>query len=461
MSHDNPSHRPSIRIGSPVAQHRILEEETGPSSSQLTADQAPVLPPSVEASVLPEDSVPEGSTPKEDSSLPEDSAPMEGGSPPQETVPVEGDISPKDSAPSTGNNPSKDTIPSEGRSPSLVSYGDEDVEESEAHPPSSLRESEVPPSPHPLKSSEVPSSPSIQGRESVQPLLATKEGTGVQPPSSQKDSEVPTSVSHSESEVPPSHQLPSVPPGRSSSQNPVVSASGSPLTSTAVSGVNHLSVSPPQARVSTPSTSNLPYLSEEQRKRYEQIFSDLVDYEEPSKEFSPLPQPQIPPTAPPSEIDRVTGEVSKEYLERYLRQERNWRHRDRLDMMIQARRGTSSTPAQSTPTQSSFQASSNVHHGASRQHNPYGRDRDPQVIPEDPEAIPPTEMSNKRPPFYGPRVENDLGLWINPRIGPFLADERITPETSIIDPEPTHDPRPGVRFRRTTREGVFRRFAER
>ncbi|KAL0209849.1 hypothetical protein P9112_009933 [Eukaryota sp. TZLM1-RC] len=99
--------------------------------------------------------------------------------------------------------------------------------------------------------------------------------------------------------------------------------------------------------------------------------------------------------------------------------------------MIQARRGTSSTPAQFTPTQTSYHASSSIHHhGASRQHNPYARYRDPQVLPEDPEAIPPTEMSNKRPPFYGPKVENDLGLWISPRIGPYLVDERITPESS-------------------------------
>ncbi|KAL0206927.1 hypothetical protein P9112_012638 [Eukaryota sp. TZLM1-RC] len=68
-------------------------------------------------------------------------------------------------------------------------------------------------------------------------------------------------------------------------------------------------------------------------------------------------------------------------------------------------------------------------------------------------------MSNGRPPFFGPRVENDLGLWITPRIGPYLSDERITPANTRHDPEPTHDPRPGVRFMRTTREGVFRRFA--
>ncbi|KAL0208449.1 hypothetical protein P9112_011036 [Eukaryota sp. TZLM1-RC] len=68
-------------------------------------------------------------------------------------------------------------------------------------------------------------------------------------------------------------------------------------------------------------------------------------------------------------------------------------------------------------------------------------------------------MSNGRRPFFGPRVENDLGLWITPRIGPYLSDERITPESTRHDPEPTHDPTPGVRFMRTTREGVFRRFA--
>ncbi|KAL0207721.1 hypothetical protein P9112_012349 [Eukaryota sp. TZLM1-RC] len=124
--------------------------------------------------------------------------------------------------------------------------------------------------------------------------------------------------------------------------------------------------------------------------------------------------------------------------------------------MIQARRGTFFTPAQLTPLQSSSHASSSVHHGAFRQRNLYARYRDPQVISEDPEAIPSTEMI---PPFCGPKVKNDLGLWITPRIGPYLADERITPESSINDPEPTHDPRPGVRFMKTTREGVFRRFA--
>ncbi|KAL0206276.1 hypothetical protein P9112_001583 [Eukaryota sp. TZLM1-RC] len=444
MSQSN-EQRPSIRIGSPEAQRRILEEETGPSSSQLTADQATVPP--VEASVLPEAPFPEGSTPKEDSFPPEESVPMEGSSPPQETVSVEGDIPPKDSTPSggdnspkdsvpwRGDNPPKDSTPSEGRSPSLVSYDDEDVEQFEAPHPSSPRESEVSPSPHPHRSSEVPTSSSTQSIEPVQLLHATKEGTGVQPSSSQKDSEVPTSSP------------------KPSSQIPVVPAPGSSLTSTAVSGVNNLSVSPPQARDSTPSASNLPsYLSEEQRKRYEHIFSDLVDYEEPSKEFSSLTHPQVPPTAPSSEIDKVTGEVSKEYLKRHFREQRNWRHRERLDGMIQARRGTSSTPAQSTPTQTSYHASSSVHHGASRQHNLYVGDRDPQIIPEDPEAIPPTEMSNKRPPFYGPRVENDLGLWINPRIGPYLTDERITPQSSRNDPEPTYDPRPGVRFMRTTRD---------
>ncbi|KAL0210880.1 hypothetical protein P9112_009178 [Eukaryota sp. TZLM1-RC] len=434
---DTNSPRPSIRIGSSPAQRRILEEETGPSSSQLTADQAPVLPPSVEAPALPEATLSEGSTPKEDSSLPEDSAPMEGNSPPQDSVPVEGD------------NPSKDSIPSEGRSPSLVSYDDEDAEDSEAPPSSSsLRVSEVSSSPHPQRSFEVPPSPSTQRRKTVQPSQNITEGSGVQTPSSRQDTEVPTSSPRPISEVPPSHQPPSVPTVRRVSQNSAVPTSGSPLTST-VSGVNNLSVSPLQASDSIPSTSNLPsYLSEEQRKRYEQIFSDLVEYEEPSKEFSPLPQQQVPPTAPPSEIDRISGEVSNKYF-----------RAKRLDREIEARRGTSSTPAQPTPSQASSYASSSVHRGASRQHNPYGRYRDSRVIPENPEAIPSTEMSNGRLPFFGPRVENDLGLWITPRIGPYLSDERITPENTRHDPEPTHDPRPGVRFMRTTREGVFRRFA--
>ncbi|KAL0216733.1 hypothetical protein P9112_008917 [Eukaryota sp. TZLM1-RC] len=427
MSQSN-EQRLSIPIGSSEAQHRIPEKETGPSSSQLTADQATVPPSSIDASALPEDPFPEGSTPKEDSSPPEDSVPMEGSSPPQETVIVEGDIPPKDSTPSRGDNPPKDSVL---RKEEVLPWS----------PTTTKTESEVPRSPHPLRSSEVPTSSSSQSIESVQPLYTTKEGTGVQPPTSQKDSEVPTSSPKPESEVPPSHQLPPVPTVRKSSQNPVVPVSGSSLTSTALSGVNNLSVSPPQARDSTPSTSNLhSYLCEEQRKRYEQIFSDLVDYEEPSKEFSSLSQPQVPPTAPSSEINKVTAEVSKEYLERYLREERNCTHKKSLDRMIQARRGTSSTPAQSTPIQTSYHASSSVHHDASRQHNPYTRYRDLQVIPEDPEAIPPTEMSDKHPPFFGLKVENDLKLWISPRIGPYLADERITPESYRNDPEPTHDP---------------------
>ncbi|KAL0206194.1 hypothetical protein P9112_001501 [Eukaryota sp. TZLM1-RC] len=444
--------RPSIRIGSSTAQRRIHEEETGPSSSQLTTDPAPVPSSSVEAFALPEDTLPEGSIPREESSLPEDSVPMEGSSPPQDSIPVEGD------------NPPKDSVPSEGRSPSLVSYDDEDAEDSVApFPPPQLREYEVPPSPLPKRRSEVPPSPSTQSRETVQPSLATKEGLEEQPSSHPTEViEVPSSSLSTNTEVPPSHSqqlLPPVPTVRRTIQNPAVPTSGSPLTST-VSGVNNLSVSSLQASDSIPSTSKFPsYLSEEQRKRYEQIFSDLVEYEEPSKEFSPLPQHQVPPTAPPSEIDRISGKVSKEYLERYLQEERNWEHRKRLDREIEARRGTSSTPAQPTPSQASSYASSSVHHGASRQHNPYSRYRDSQVIPEDPEAIPPTEMSNGRPPFFGPRVENDLGLWITPRIGPYLSDERITPENTRHDPEPTHDPRPGVRFMRTTREGVFRRFA--
>ncbi|KAL0223972.1 hypothetical protein P9112_003362 [Eukaryota sp. TZLM1-RC] len=407
--------RPSIRIGSSPAQRRIHEEETGPSSSPITTDPAPVSPSSVEASALPEATLPEGATPKEDVSLPEDSASMEGSSSPRDSVPVEGD------------NPSKDSIPSGGRSPSLVSYDYEDAQDSEAPPSSSsLRVSEVPSSPHPQRSSEVPPSPSAQRRETVQPSQNITEGSGVQTPSSRQDTEVPTSSPRPVSEVPSSHQLPSVPTVRRNSQNPAVPTSGSPLTST-VSGVNNLSVSPLQASDSIPSTSNLPsYLSEEQRKRYEQIFSDLVEYEEPPTEFFPLPQQQVPPTAPPSEIDRISGEVSNKYLERFLQEERNWEHRKTLDREIEARRGTTSTPAQPTPSQASSYASSSVHRGVFRQHNPYVRYRDSRVIPENPEAILPTEMSYGRPPFFGPRVENDLGLWITPKIGPYLSDERIT-----------------------------------
>ncbi|KAL0216145.1 hypothetical protein P9112_008329 [Eukaryota sp. TZLM1-RC] len=323
---------------------------------------------------------------------------------------------------------------------------------------------QIPPSPLPGRSSEVPPSPSTQSRETVQPSLTAKEGSEDQPSSSSKKAiEVPSSSLPFSSEVPPSHSqqlLPAVPTVRRTIQNPAVPTSGSPLTTSTVRGVNNLSVSPPQARDSTPSTPNFPsHLSEEQRKRYELLFSDLVDYEEPPREFSHTAQPPVPPTEHVPEIDRETGEVSKKYLERYFHEDRIWKLKNRLERELQARRGTSSTLAKHTPSQTSSYASSSIHHGVSRQHNPYARYRDTQVIPEDPEAIPPTEMSNKRPPFYGPKVENDLGLWISPRIGPFLTNERITPETSRNDPESTYDPRPGVRFMRTTREGVFRRFA--
>ncbi|KAL0206285.1 hypothetical protein P9112_001592 [Eukaryota sp. TZLM1-RC] len=418
--------RPSIRIGSSTAQCRIHEEETGPSSSPLTTDPAPMPPPSVEVFALPEATLPEGSTPKEDSSLPEDSVPMEGSSPPRDSVPVEED------------NPPKDSIPLEGRSPSLVSYDDKDAEDSEAPPSSSsLRVSEVPSSPLPQRSSEVPPSPSIQRRKMVQPSQNTTEGSGVQTPPYQQDTEVPTSSPRPESEGSFSHQI-------SFGSN---CKERSPLTSTTVSGVDNLTVSPPHANDPAHSTPNLPsYLSEEQRKRYEQIYSDLVDYEEPATESSTTQS-----SAPPQESR--TGVDFQHY-----REQRMGELKRRLDWAIQAPRKFSST--ERTPLDPSFHASSSVHdHGASRQHNPYARYRDSQVIPEDPEAIPPTEMSNGRLPFFGPRVENDLGLWITPRIGPYLSDERITPENTRHDPEPTHDPRPGVRFMRTTREGVFTRFA--
>ncbi|KAL0216186.1 hypothetical protein P9112_008370 [Eukaryota sp. TZLM1-RC] len=403
---DTNSPRPSIRIGSSTAQRRILEEETGPSSSPLTTDPAPVPPSSVKASALPEATFPEGSTPKEDSSFPEDSAPMEESSTPQDSIPVERD------------NPPEDSVPSEGRSPSLVSYDNEDAEDSVAPlPPSQLRAS-----------------------ERVCSTFSRCKGRIGRPPSSHPTEviEVPSLSLSSNSEVPPSHshQPPSVPTARRVSQNPAVPTSGYPLTST-VSGVNNLSVSLSKLVI--------PFLA---LRTFLRIFlkSKGKEYEEPSKEFSPLPQQQVPPTAPPSEIDRISGDVSNKYLERFLQEKRNWEHRKRLDKEIEARRGSSSTPAQPTPSQASSYASSSVHRGASRQHNPYARYRDSRVIPEDPEAIPPTEMSNGRPPFFGPRVENDLGLWITPRIGPYLSDERITPKNTRHDPEPTHDPRPGVRF---------------
>ncbi|KAL0216799.1 hypothetical protein P9112_008983 [Eukaryota sp. TZLM1-RC] len=164
--------RPSIRIGSSQAQRRIPEEETGPSSSPLTADQAPMSTSSVEATALSEDfSLPEGSALPENNSLPLDSAPIEG-----------------------RDNPPKDSAPLEGRSPSLVYYEDEDVDDSVAPSSSSQpMESEIAPSPLPERSSEVQPSHSAKGRETVQPPQVTNKGTGVQPPSSQKDTEVPSS----------------------------------------------------------------------------------------------------------------------------------------------------------------------------------------------------------------------------------------------------------------------------
>ncbi|KAL0206928.1 hypothetical protein P9112_012639 [Eukaryota sp. TZLM1-RC] len=276
--------RPSIRIGSSTAQRRIHEEETDPSSSPLTTDPAPVPPSSVEASALSEATLPEGSIPKEDSSLPEDS------------------------------------IPSEGRSSSLVSYDDEDAEDSEAPPSSSS-----------LRVSEVSSSPLPQ-----------------------RSSEVPTSSPRPESEVPSSNQPPSVSTVKRVSQNPAVPASGSPLTSTTVSGVDNLTVSPPHAIDPAHSTLNFPsYLSEEQRKRYEQIFSDLIDYVEPATEFSTTQS-----SAPPQESR--TGDDFQ-----HCREQRMGELRRRLDWAIQAPSRFSST--EQTPLDPSFHASSSVHdHGASR-----------------------------------------------------------------------------------------------
>ncbi|KAL0211265.1 hypothetical protein P9112_009563 [Eukaryota sp. TZLM1-RC] len=85
MSRHNEQPGALIRIGSPEARRRILEEETGPSFSSLTTVQVPVSPFSVEVSELSEDSLSEGSTPKKDSFPPEDSVPMEGSSPPQDS----------------------------------------------------------------------------------------------------------------------------------------------------------------------------------------------------------------------------------------------------------------------------------------------------------------------------------------------------------------------------------------
>ncbi|KAL0208778.1 hypothetical protein P9112_011365 [Eukaryota sp. TZLM1-RC] len=440
MNSNSQQPRPSIRIGSSPAQRRILEEETGPSSSPLTTDPASMLPSSVEASALPEATLPEGSIPKEDSSLPEDSVPMEGSSPPRDSVPVEGD------------NPPKDSIPSEGRSPSLVSYDDEDVEDSVAPlPPSHLRASEVPPSPLPE-------------RKTVQPSLATKEGLEDQPSASPtKAIEVPSSSLSSSSEVPPSHSqqlLPPVPTVRRTIQNPAVPTSGSPLTSSTVSGVNNLSVSPPQARDSTPNTPNFPsHLSEEQRKRYELLFSDLVDYEKPPREFSHMAQPPAPSMEPVPEIDRETGEVSKKYLERYFQEERIWKLKNRLDRELQARRGTSSTPAHHQPLHSVTVPLYSGSYASNSTQRLTSDLRDSRVNPNDPEAIPPTEMSKGHPPFLEPSFENELGIRVTPRIGPYLAFERIEPENARVDPKPSFEPRPGVRYMRTTREGVFRRFA--
>ncbi|KAL0208978.1 hypothetical protein P9112_011565 [Eukaryota sp. TZLM1-RC] len=84
--------------------------------------------------------------------------------------------------------------------------------------------------------------------------------------------------------------------------------------------------------------------------------------------------------------------------------------------------------------------------------------RDSRINTNDPEVIPPTEMSKGHPPFFGPSFETELG--ITPRIGPYLPFERIEPENAKIDPEHSSEPRSGVRYLKTTREGVFTRFVE-
>ncbi|KAL0226894.1 hypothetical protein P9112_014218 [Eukaryota sp. TZLM1-RC] len=107
--------RLSIRIGLPSAQCWILEEETGLSSFQLTADQASLPSPSVEAPALPKATPPssEISALPEDP-FPEDFAPLEKGSLPVDFIPTERNI------------PHEDSAPMEGRSPSLVPYEEED-----------------------------------------------------------------------------------------------------------------------------------------------------------------------------------------------------------------------------------------------------------------------------------------------------------------------------------------------
>ncbi|KAL0206246.1 hypothetical protein P9112_001553 [Eukaryota sp. TZLM1-RC] len=50
-------------------------------------------------------------------------------------------------------------------------------------------------------------------------------------------------------------------------------------------------------------------------------------------------------------------------------------------------------------------------------------------------------------------------MWVAPRIGKYLSFERIELENTSVVPEPIYDSKPGVRYMRTTREGVFRRFA--
>ncbi|KAL0227002.1 hypothetical protein P9112_014326 [Eukaryota sp. TZLM1-RC] len=151
---------------------QIPEEETGPSSSQLNADQVSLsfsvkvftlseaTPFSSEVPALPKDPFFEDITPTKRSPPHEDSIPLEGENSPQ------------------------DSIPLKGRSSSLVPY-DEDVEDSGAPFSTSLqRESEGPPSPTPQRSSKVPPSPSSQSRKIVQISPATKEKTGVLAPPS-------------------------------------------------------------------------------------------------------------------------------------------------------------------------------------------------------------------------------------------------------------------------------------
>ncbi|KAL0216202.1 hypothetical protein P9112_008386 [Eukaryota sp. TZLM1-RC] len=236
-----------------------------------------------------------------------------------------------------------------------------------------------------MSSSEVTLSTPTQCRESVSPLPATKKRSGVQPSSSpQTNTEIPPSSFSSE--VPPSHsqQTPLVSTVRKTIQNFAVPVSGSPLTSSTVSEVNNLTFSSSHARDTIPSTPNLP--------SYEQLFSDLVDYEEPPMEFSSTPQPSVFTTELRLAVDRFFDEVLK--LKEELKTQK------KTGEKIQARKGHSSSPAQQSVQTvvvllySGSYASTSVHENStSHQHRPSVPHRDTRINPNEPEAIPLTEMS--------------------------------------------------------------------